>query len=468
MVVRLVFLHFSPHESEFRGMSPNRKGRYRPSSSIDFTGRDQERRDKLLDQWSYLNSPRGQPGEGRARNELHLSLQRLMAERDKHEESEVPKATPPRYGDSAYHNMTSMGRSGRDSERYFEPVDVNNRNEGDENDVENTRENWTGENSQLRTPSGQVLQKDMLEDYGVYGDEDEDDSYRDESHDQGHVMSKYSNEVEIVDVQYENGGVPDVERSRMRSMLSNFSARNESESSVPKRNESTKSDSQYEVEAHGGRGQFKPENLVPLRSNRSERRKLPSNIEAQQSMQRKEAESEENNRHSYVQAEKPSEDDVADDGISKVQSDGSKKDIVSSDSGSQSESKDVEILSQSSPSSSIQSRNSITLPAGPSGGATNLRTPKKLPTVQGRYSQPNLEQLYMASKIPSPPKSPTESNIKGLKMLAKDTKIPMYSPRKLDKGAKPQDSMSKSTEDMAKSKRKTAFGSIKSFFGRKR
>ena len=72
-----------------------------------------------------------------------------------------------------------------------------------------------------------------------------------------------------------------------------------------------------------------------------------------------------------------------------------------------------------------------------------------------------------STKIPYPPVTPTDG--KNMKALAKDSKIPMYMPKKKDKGAKGStENLSKSSEDVSKVKKKTKFGSIKSFFGRKR
>ncbi|KAK3092952.1 hypothetical protein FSP39_009296 [Pinctada imbricata] len=467
--------HFPFHSSPMRagtmnmenqGVTARGRGRYRPSSSIDFTGQQLDR-DKLFEQRTYLESPRGHPGEGRARNELHLSLQKLMSERDRQKYDHGPSASQ-RLGNGFMPVTSVMGRQEREGQ-YMQTI----QRDEEEEEMNELSQDFQENQNFFQTSLDHAFQKNAIEDYGVYGDDDEDNGYREESHDQGHMTTNFANEThgDSKDMQSDPFSVKQlhsvVDHSRQRSFQTLFNSDTgyESKSNVskdianpqPKVEEDRRSMKDIE-------NLNKPENLVPLRSNKAERRRLPSNIEAQQSMQRKEAEKEENKRHSYVQAEKPSEDAIAGEKLPEAPQDDYER-----KSGSWNPSQPVsDSISKPNTESnipSLQNRNSISLPTRDDGDVSNVKTAKKLPVVKGRYSQPNLEQIYAASKIPSPPVSPTEK--RDIKLSAKDTKIPMYSPRKVEKGAK-ADPMSKSTEDMSKNKKRTTFGSIKNFFGRKR
>lgn len=213
-----------------------------------------------------------------------------------------------------------------------------------------------------------------------------------------------------------------------------------------------------------GSKQLKPEHLVPAPAENSN-----GALNKRRDMQAFEMEpieySESNKRNSYVQAEKPSEDDSSYRKESHKNSPDINKNDLKLDVKA-AESLTMRSAPQNNESPSRPSSDPVTTTSGPVLRNSN-KTAKKLPVPSGRLSYPNLDQMSSASKIPSPPVTPTDG--KNLKALARDTKIPMYMPKRKDKGGKgSMENISKSTEDVSKVKKKTKFGSIKSFFGRKR
>ena len=175
---------FGETEPQLRSRPGNRRSRSnRPASSIDFTGGD---RDRILEQFSShrsdLNSPRGHPGESRARDELHLSLQRLLAERDR---TDTYEREP----------LSSRGS-------YFEPLDVSSIHEQEhgykvhipDSDYHNNGREFT----QLHSSQGDQFNKSKYsnviqnqeEDYGIYGDDDDDDdTYKEDDPRQKHILA---------------------------------------------------------------------------------------------------------------------------------------------------------------------------------------------------------------------------------------------------------------------------------------
>ncbi|XP_061183407.1 uncharacterized protein LOC133191689 [Saccostrea echinata] len=433
-------------QENLRPPPSTRRGRTRPASSIDFTNRGSERRDQMLEDWSFqgtsLNSPRDHPGEGRARNELHLSLQRLLAERDR-------DSSHREENDQYFQPLSMSSESGRPAEDRFATSSYNG--------VQSSRP---------------AFQQKIVEDYGIYGDEDDEEEYDKDRNVSGSFHSHNSPVKEQHENPYEN-----YHQRRVLPEVKNVTSeipqgRREKPLPSPRRNESQKSrlsdtSSKLSVERKNsseaaGSKQLKPEHLVPAPSDNStgvlnkKRDMQLFEIDANDYMDSK--------RNSYVQAEKPSEEDHSFKGdcmkaSADINKNGLKLDVKATENLSMrpnhqnAESTGHPSSDPLTPSSSVPKNSNKTL--------------KKLPVPSGRLSYPNLDQMPSASKIPSPPITPTDG--KNLKALAKDTKIPMYMPKRKDKGGKgSNENISKSTEDVSKVKKKTKFGSIKSFFGRKR
>nr|XP_022330490.1 uncharacterized protein LOC111128871 isoform X6 [Crassostrea virginica]XP_022330491.1 uncharacterized protein LOC111128871 isoform X6 [Crassostrea virginica]XP_022331038.1 uncharacterized protein LOC111129162 isoform X9 [Crassostrea virginica]XP_022331039.1 uncharacterized protein LOC111129162 isoform X9 [Crassostrea virginica] len=435
-------------QENLRPPPPSRRGRTRPASSIDFTNRGSERRDQMLDDWSFqgssLNSPRDHPGEGRARNELHLSIHRLLAGRER-DNIQRPE----------------------DTDQYFQPVTSSSEPSGPPED----RFGSTSFNGfQAGRPA---FQRKIVEDYGIYGDEDDEEEYGKDGNLSGSVNSQNTSSPMKVcnESPYENfhqrRTLPEV-----RSLNSDIhQSHREKPLPSPRRNESQKSrlsdsSSKMPVERKnssdaGSTKQLKPEHLVPAPSENS-------TLSKKKDMQLYEIDPSEfpesTKRNSYVQAEKPSEDE----GPFRRDSQKNMPDINKNDL--KLDVKTAENFSMRSPTQNPGSPcrpTSDFVTSGPVLRSPN-KTAKKLPIPSGRLSYPNLDQMSSTStKIPSPPVTPTDG--KNMKALAKDSKIPMYMPKKKDKGTKgSMENLSKSSEDVSKVKKKTKFGSIKSFFGRKR
>lgn len=437
-------------QENLRPPPSSRRGRTRPASSIDFTNRGNERRDQMLEDWSFhassLNSPRDHPGEGRARNELHLSLQRLLAERERdgnHRQEDR---------DQYFQPVTSSSETGGPAEDRFGPASYNGYQAG--------------------RPE---FQRKIVEDYGIYGDEDEEEDFGKDENLSGSFHSQNTSSPMKVrnENPYENfhqrRTLPEV-RSVKQEVPQGH---REKPLPSPRRNESQKSrmsDSSTKLPVErktsndaSGSKQLKPEHLVPAPAENSN-----GVLNKRRDMQAFEMEpieySESNKRNSYVQAEKPSEDDSSYRKESHKNSPDINKNDLKLDVKA-AESLTMRSTPQNTESPSRPSSDPVT-PSGPVLRNSN-KTAKKLPVPSGRLSYPNLDQMSSASKIPSPPVTPTDG--KNMKALAKDTKIPMYMPKKKDKGGKgSMENISKSTEDVSKVKKKTKFGSIKSFFGRKR
>ncbi|XP_056022675.1 uncharacterized protein LOC125649102 isoform X5 [Ostrea edulis] len=432
-------------QENLRPPPPNRRGRIRPASSIDFTNRGSERRDEILEDWSFhgpsLNSPRDHPGEGRARNELHLSLQRLLAERD-----------------------MEGSRREEDTNPYFQPLSTSSEPGGP------TEDRFATSSYNGYQPGRPAFQTKIVEDYGIYGDEDDEEEYG-----KGGSFHSHSNPLkDKTETPYENyhqrRTLPEVKNVTSEVHLGH----REKPLPSPRRNDSQKSrmsdtTSKLSVERRssgetGGSKQLKPEHLVPAPSENS-----VSVSSKKKDMQLYEIETKDypdnSKRNSYVQAEKPSEEDHSYSRNSiRASSDINKNDLKLDMKGA------GNLPMRTSPHIAESSTRPSSDPVTPTNGPV-LRNPnkpsKKLPVPSGRLSYPNLDQMPSASRIPSPPVTPTDG--KSLKALAKDTKIPMYMPKKKEKGAKgSNENISKSTEDVSKVKKKTKFGSIKSFFGRKR
>ncbi|XP_060078901.1 uncharacterized protein LOC132558371 isoform X2 [Ylistrum balloti] len=498
----------------------------RPASSIDFTGGESERRNRMMEQVSFhppqLSTPREHKSDGKSRSELHLSLQRLMAERDRSDALEND-----RYDRSSNH---------------FQPLDVSSVHSSE------ARESYHQHNHRNANYGQEVQQQE--EDYGIFGDDDEEESYQQSPRDI--VTSQKSRSLDTNAMRNDMNFVSTdsgLHLSRQRDVAPKGMSGEQLAASLAlslgdqistEEEDSNSSHDHVHLVPHGRQGSVNmlsnsevssKEQLdetpraaervdMSNRSQRLEPRKPARGVNSVKlgqvlnSYEQGELvgdsvihvinDNSDDPRHSHpsglpidlqtdsintsssntldrarkyvVPAEKPSEDDIPKQQIpTKLRtsfSDINRNELKVSSVDSNNAVKRTSLpVAQQSQRNSLSPNNAenthIPTIRGRRGSASVERAPKKLPVVLGRLSQPNLEQMTAGTKFPSPPVSPT-------KMTAKDTKIPLYTPNRVKKDRapmSPRDPMSKSSEDISKLKKKpgTAFKqSIKNFFGRKR
>lgn len=484
--------------------------RHRPASSMDVMA-SPERRDRVIEHWrqqSSLDSPRGHPGEGRARNDLHISVQKLLAERDRpseHEHQEV-KVVPSEYSRDYDMNV-----------RTFQPVPVNDGLPDNEN-VDDYDVDGDVDNGHSSFDEG--LQQSQ--DYGIFGDDDNDESYKYESqtprrrilpepiikgnlnkprtdtnqnqrvlpyvvpdseNSQALSSQTFSQEQIAVSLAHSLSDNP-IHISKVENESLSSSDKSDSSSRKRKDNEIAKSCEELRYKEIDLR--LKPENLVPLNNDEVFETKSVSKVESDGIQRESEIErSNFENNKTYVQAEKPSEDEIQNI-IKQNQTSPRWANIENNDISEN----DVEVEEEKQPQvvkrrplslkvrqqemgdNSTSKLSNIPSPTGNKYRNSAVEpTQRQTTPSKTRLSQPNLDQMY-SSRIPVRPLSPSSpSEGKNVNGATKDTKIPVYSPRKKDKGSKtPREStLSKSTEEISKMKKKTPFkDSIKNFFGRKR
>lgn len=490
----------------------------RPASSIDFLAGDSDRRNKIMEQMSFspleLGSSRENVADGRNRNELHMSLQRMMADRDRSDVLESNRFT------------------GRSMDNRFQPLDASSVRSS-ERDSRDSYQPPDHRDVQFRPDMHQ-----QEEDYGIFGDDDEEDSYQHSPRDLVTPQRSRLREHEVMggDMDYaQHGGPKRLSGEQLAASLAHSlgdsnpisteeeestSSNDRQESVLPSRpvinRKQTETFVQFsgtdivnQIDSHVAIPRPEPRktsrggnslDLTPFRTNFEQGEVVGDSVIhvindlddnprlAHPSGEQVEPLSErdtinistlERSRKYMVPAEKPSEDEIRKQQIPTKQrtsfSDINRNELkVSSVDGNLSVKKTAipiphqHLRSNTSPGGgSADMVTHIPPPRIRRGSASVERVPKKqLPVAIGRLSQPNLEQLTAGTKFPSPPVSPA-------KMTAKDTKIPLYSPNKGKKDRappSPRDPMlAKSIEDMSKLKKKTAFKqSIKNFFGRKR
>ncbi|XP_069117799.1 uncharacterized protein [Argopecten irradians] len=502
-----------------RSHSANRRLRTnRPASSIDFTGGETERRNRMIEQLSFLpaerSTPRDHKPDGRSRSELHLSLQRLMAERDR--------------SDALENDRYDRGAN------QFQALDVSSVHSSE------MRENYHQHNH--RNYGQEVHQQE--EDYGIFGDDDEEESYQHSPRDI--VTSPKSRSLEVDTIAGEMNYVSSDKglhslrpgdsghKGMSGEQLAASLALSLGDQISTEEEDSISSHDRNHPVPHGRQGSMNISSSQPVSSNDDQTPRAAIRGEISNGSMRQEpkkparggnsvklspvlssydqgevvgdsvihditdtsddprlshpsglsidlqTESINHNntldraRKYVVPAEKPSEDSMPKQQIpTKLRtsfSDINKNELKVSSVDSNNVGKRTSLpVAQQSQRTSLSPSNTdgshIPTIRGRRGSASVERAPKKLPVVMGRLSQPNLEQMTAGTKFPSPPVSPT-------KMTAKDTKIPLYTPNRAKKERapmSPRDPMSKSNEDISKFKKKTAFKqSIKNFFGRKR
>jgi hypothetical protein len=436
--------------------------RGRNEFSTDNRERQESHQEKLFRQ-SLLNSPRGHPGEGRARNDLHMSLQKLLVERQR---ADLDKQRQDNYEDD-YHPYAN--------DPPFRPLASSS--------IEEKR--VVSEPPELPPKNVEQVQ---IEDYGIFGDddgEDEDDyEYDDDYRDRKPVLedqniSRIQGKEEISNasspepVTFESESTSE-SRSKTYQVDSDHEDQSQTESvshdqtlngsssfdqSINGRNEESDKITNEEKSVKRDR-KMRPENLVPLKP---ERRKSSPSGNSSEEFRNENVESSNERRHPLVQGQKPQEETKKPE----RQLDNSEKNKLPLSVFSEDSEKKTKPLS-------LKARQMETLNISPSKEAmfssSQIRSRegigRKLPQVNGRFSVPVFDSSYK-SKAPTPQQSPTD-NKPPRAGGSKDTKIPVYSPLK-KKGDKSSEPLSRSTEDVSKLKKKTHFkDSIKSFFGRKR
>ncbi|XP_033735667.1 LOW QUALITY PROTEIN: uncharacterized protein LOC117324110 [Pecten maximus] len=491
----------------------------RPASSIDFTGGESERRNRMMEQLSFhpseRSTPRDQKSDGRGRSELHLSLQRLMAERDR--------------SDALENDRYDRGAN------QFQPLDVSSVHSSE------MKESYHQHNHRRSSYGQEVHQQE--EDYGIFGDDDEEESYQQSPRDIVASPNSRSLDTEVIggDMNYitadkglhlsrpEDAGPKRMSGEQLAASL----ALSLGDQISTEEEDSTSSHDHNHLVPHGRQGSINISSSQALSSNEQldQTPRYTGKVEISNGSQKQEprkpargvnsvklspilssydqgevvgdsiihdiTDNSDDPRLSHpsglsmdlqtqcntldrarkyvVPAEKPSEDNMPKQQIpTKLRtsfSDINRNELKVSSVDSNNVVKRTSLpVAQQSQRTSLSPSNAdgthIPTIRGRRGSASVERTPKKLPVVLGRLSQPNLEQMTAEAKFPSPPVSPT-------KMTAKDTKIPLYTPNRAKKERapmSPRDPMSKSSEDISKLKKKpgTAFKqSIKNFFGRK-
>lgn len=149
--ISIIYIIFDEQEN-LRFFFFSRRGRIRLVSFIDFINRGNERRDQMLEDWLFyglsFNLFRDYLGEGRARNELYLFFQRLLVERER---------------EGSYRQ--------EDRDQYFQFVIIFLEFVGFVED----RFGFVFYNGYQ--VGRFVFQRKIVEDYGIYGDEDEEEDF---------------------------------------------------------------------------------------------------------------------------------------------------------------------------------------------------------------------------------------------------------------------------------------------------
>ncbi|XP_071163476.1 uncharacterized protein [Mytilus edulis] len=437
--------------------------RGRNEFSPEIYERKESHQEKLYRQ-SQLNSPRGQPGEGRARNDLHMSLQKLLAERQK---ADLDKQRQDNYEENhPYANDPPFRPLASSSVE--ENIDINN-----------------------EPPKLPPKNAEQVEDYGIFGDDDEeeeededdyeyDDDYRDRKPvPENQNVSRLQEVLENSDTSSPEPVTIESEQSVSQSRSKHYEMDSDHEeqslteslsldhtisgSSTHDQNLSGKGEESEKLSSEERSTKrdrkMRPENLVPMKP---ERRKTVASTNPME-VKSEEINSESERRHSFVQGQKPPEEFRKPDTINS-ESDKNQLSIFSGDS-------DKRMTKPLSLKARQMDAFNIAPPKEATFSASQLRsrqgTARKLPQVNGRFSVPVFDSNYK-SKIPTPPLSPTDSKSSKTGSV-KETKIPVYSPLKKKGEKSSTENISRSTEDVSKLKKKSHFkDSIKSFFGRKR
>lgn len=452
-----LFSNFYSKPESFNQIDSYQRGRH------EFSPENSERPESHYErsfQQSYLNSPRGQPGEGRARNDLHMSVQKLRAEQQR---TELEKK---RHDDIAEDHHPYV------NDPPFRPLASSS--------VMEKREAVNELPPKLPPKNAEPVQ---VEDFGIFGDDDEDededdyeydDDYRNKSvnksvnqtvtDSQRIVECSDSSSPEPVTIESETSA--SVPRSKVYQIDSDMEDQQSEKLSTDVMESKTVHDQYFvgrsdneksSVEEKETRDpQMRPENLVPLKP---ERRKTVATTYTTD-IRNAETECLTNRRHSL--GKKLTQDisknsDTENSGMSQSQL------IVSSVDSDGRKPRPLSLKARQMDTFNVPAPKEATF--SPTQMRNREGTARKLPQVNGRYSVPVFDSNYK-NKLSSPPQSPTENKL--IKPSAKETKIPVYSPTK-KKGDKSSDNISRSTEDVSKLKKKTHLkDSIKSFFGRKR
>ncbi|OWF38369.1 uncharacterized protein LOC110466332 isoform X3 [Mizuhopecten yessoensis] len=512
-----------------RSHSANRRLRSnRPASSIDFTGGDSERRNKMIEQISFhppvLSTPRDHASDGRSHSELHLSLQRLMAERDRSDalendrydrpvnhfqpldvssvhSSEVRESYPQHnqrssnYGQEMHQQQEDYGIFGDDDEEesyQHSPRDIvtSQRSRPRDTEVLGSDRNFVSADSGLhlsrsgnvgpKVMSGEQLAASLALSLGDQISTEEEDSTS--SHDHAHLNSHgQQGSMHLLSSQAVSSNEQLDHTPRATERVESSNGSHKLEPRKPARG--VNSVKRSSVQSSYDKGEVVGDSVIHVINDSSDNPRLshpsgiPIDLKTDNNINQSNINTLERARKYVVPAEKPSEDTMPRQQIpTKLRtsfSDINRNELKVSSVDSNNVIKRTALpVAQQSQRTGLSPSNAdgthIPTIRGRRGSASVERTPKKLPVVMGRLSQPNLEQMTAGAKFPSPPVSPT-------KMTAKDTKIPLYTPNRAKKDRapmSPRDPMSKSNEDISKLKKKTggtAFKqSIKNFFGRKR
>lgn len=436
-----MFSNIYSKPENFSQMDSFQRGRHEfsPETSV----RKESQQERLFQQ-SYLNSPRGQPGEGRARNDLHMSVQKLKAEQLKAEQPRHEE-DHPYVNDPPFRPLASSS--------VLERREVVNR-------------------PPPKAPS-KSTELAQIDDFGIFGDDDEDeeeddyeydDDYRNKEHSldkmeadsQNRVNGSDSSSPEPVIVESETN-VP-VSRSKVYQVDSDIDDQPESQSgdlTGSKNNEEHSGRSDAEKSSLEDKeirnSKMKPENLVPLKP---ERRKTVATTNA---LDINSNDTDTTRRLSLGKVSRNSDIEKSEMTQSQL--------IVSSVDSDGRNPRPLSLKARQMDASNVPAPKEATF--SPLQMRNREGAPRKLPQVNGRYSVPVFDSNYGNKQMSSPPQSPTDT--KSTKPSSKDTKIPVYSPMKKKGDKSAGDNMSRSTEDVSKLKKKTHLkDSIKSFFGRKR
>ncbi|CAG2187420.1 unnamed protein product [Mytilus edulis] len=419
--------------------------RGRNEFSPEIYERKESHQEKLYRQ-SQLNSPRGQPGEGRARNDLHMSLQKLLAERQK---ADLDKQRQDNYEENhPYANDPPFRPLASSSVE--ENIDINN-----------------------EPPKLPPKNAEQVEDYGIFGDDDEeeeededdyeyDDDYRDRKPvPENQNVSRLQEVLENSDTSSPEPVTIESEQSVSQSRSKHYEMDSDHEeqslteslsldhtisgSSTHDQNLSGKGEESEKLSSEERSTKrdrkMRPENLVPMKP---ERRKTVASTNPME-VKSEEINSESERRHSFVQGQKPPEEFRKPDTINS-ESDKNQLSIFSGDS-------DKRMTKPLSLKARQMDAFNIAPPKEATFSASQLRsrqgTARKLPQVNGRFSVPVFDSNYK-SKIPTPPLSPTDSKSSKTGSV-KETKIPVYSPLK-KKGEK------SSTENISRIQSKASLG----------